>query len=87
VKKYLEPITSPAISKPKRSIWSKFRTGTPSDVEITSGPVSDDPLTAHHANNRKHPWTRTHSHFALMGGFVFDADDFQAKSFMPDSHT
>jgi hypothetical protein len=59
------------------------------DVEQIAqlAPVSGDSLTAHRESSRKrNPWTRYHSHFALVGGFALEQDDFPAN-FMPDTHT
>jgi hypothetical protein len=37
---------------------------------------------------RCHPWTHTHSHYALMGGFVFDIGDIASQErFLPGSRT
>ena len=38
--------------------------------------------------SRRHPWTRIHSHYALMGGFVFDIGDISPKErFLPGHRT
>jgi hypothetical protein len=85
--KHIEHLIPPTTSKAKQSKWSRLRTRA--DVENVAEPaiVSNESLTAHPTSTRKrNPWTRVHSHFALMGGFVFDADDSQ-KKFMPETYT
>lgn len=84
---HLGRLVPSAPSKPKRHIWSRF--GTSADIEQVAEPVAvnDVPLTSQHTGSRrKNPWTRTHSHFALMGGFAFEADNSQAN-FLPDPYT
>jgi hypothetical protein len=85
--KHMGHLIPSAPFKPKRHIWSRF--GTSADVEQVAEPaaVGDVPLTTQHTSTRrKNPWTRTHSHFALMGGFAFETDDSQAD-FLPDPYT
>jgi hypothetical protein len=85
--KHLGKPIPPATSAPKRSIWSRFR--FPADVDRTAEPatVDDVPTGAQRTSAlMTNPWTRTHSHFALMGGFAFDAGKTKAD-FMPDSYT
>lgn len=50
--------------------------------------ISDTSIDRRVWPSRRHPWTRTHSHYALMGGFVFDIGDIPSKErFLPGSRT
>jgi hypothetical protein len=85
--KHMGHLFPPATSIPKRNIWSRF--GISADVEHASEPatVHDIPLTTQHTSTqKKNPWTRTHSHFALMGGFAVEVDATQAN-FLPNPYT
>lgn len=85
--KHLRELIPPATAKPKRSIWPRFHTTAAVKHASKTATVDDVPVVAHQTDTRrKNPWTRTHSHFALMGGFVFDADDSQAN-FMTRTYT
>lgn len=76
-----------APAEPKRCMWSRFHASAAAEHTAEYATVDDVPLiAAQHTSIRKNPWTRTHSHFALMGGFVFDADDSQVN-FMPGTYT
>ena len=80
-------LIAPAAPKPRQNIWSIF--GISAGVEHVAEPhtMGDVPLTTQDTSTRKkNPWTRTHSHFALMGGFTFEADDSQAN-FIPYQRT
>ncbi|KAH6619005.1 hypothetical protein C7974DRAFT_342103 [Boeremia exigua] len=75
----------PTIATPRRHMWSRYN--APADVEqATELTTIDDKSDTIEAGRKKNTWTRTHSHFALMGGFAFEADDSFVNLF-PDSNT
>jgi hypothetical protein len=81
----LLPLNS--ISKSKQGIMSRPR--NPADVERAAkhDAAADGLAMTNDTGNRKRtPWTRVHSHFALMGGFAFDANG-SLPEFFPDSRT
>lgn len=83
----LERLISPAASVPKRGTWSNFATpaAISQDAELaTSFDTAAESKPA--IGWKENVWTRTHSYFAIMGGFVFETDSSQ-MNFMPKGYT
>lgn len=54
--------------------------------DSTSSKAGQDVTGVTAAVQRRFPWTQVHSHYALMGGYVFDTNGSPA-SFFPDGRT
>ena len=76
-----------------RSLFRQFaaaKSSIETDPEsIELGPVPDEAAAPSDGTtkSRMNPWTMIHSHYAVMGGFVFDTDATKRPPFLPDHHT
>jgi hypothetical protein len=78
-------LTNPKIDASKDIEGAASGTPSESDVPLidTHGARDDDPQRTSTSLDRTNVWTRVHSHFALMGGFVFEAKRMHATIMNP----
>src|SRR3569833_865167 len=80
------PLHQRVLSWASRLISTGRKPESTADPEAAAGTATNGNSNAQPAKARRlHPWTMTHSHYAIMGGFAFDTDIVKCQ-FLSEGH-